>query len=85
MADVVVDISGYEDVKLKSILAYESQFYSENNGDTSAAPETPISSPEFLEHLKGRDLAMGRPCGFAAGEGFEIRRPVGVNSLLDLL
>jgi hypothetical protein len=35
--------------------------------------------------VKGRDLAMGRPCGFAAGEGFEIRRPVGVNSLLDLL
>jgi len=85
MADVVVDISGYEDVKLKSILAYGTQFYSENNNDSKSSPETPISSPEFLEHLKGRDLSMGRPCGFAAGEGFEIRRPVGVNSLLDLL
>ena len=85
MADVVVDISGYQDVKMKAILAYETQFYSEKHDDVNGSPATPISSPEFLEHVKGRDLAMGRPCGFAAGEGFEIRRPVGVNSLLDLL
>lgn len=85
MADVVVDISGYEDVKMKAILAYGSQFYDQNNEGVSDAPETPISSPEFIEHVKGRDLSMGRPCGFSAGEGFEIRRPVGVNSLLDLL
>jgi len=28
---------------------------------------------------------MGRPCGFDAGEGFEIMRPIGAESLLDLL
>ena len=26
---------------------------------------------------------MGRPCGFDAGEGFEIMRPIGAKSLLD--
>jgi bacillithiol biosynthesis deacetylase BshB1 len=82
MADVVVDISGFQKVKMKAILAYSSQFFDANAVNQ---PETPISSPEFLEHLKGRDSSMGRSCGFEAGEGFEIRRPVGVNSLLDLL
>ncbi|PCJ80155.1 MAG: bacillithiol biosynthesis deacetylase BshB1 [Bacteroidetes bacterium] len=81
MADIVVDISGFEDVKMKSVLAYKTQFFDPN----SDAPETPISSPEFLDHITGRNRSMGRDCGFKAGEGFEVRRPVGVNSLLDLL
>ena len=79
--DVVVDISGFEDIKMKSILAYGSQFFDKN----SSEPETPISSPEFMEHIKGRHSSMGRPCGFTSGEGFEVTRPVGVSSLSDLL
>ena len=79
--DVVVDISGFEDIKMKSILAYGSQFFDKN----SSEPETPISSPEFMEHIKGRHSSMGRPCGFISGEGFEVTRPVGVSSLSDLL
>lgn len=79
-ADLVVDITGYSDVKMKSILAYSSQFFDPE----STEPKTPISTPEFLDHIKGRELKMGRPCGFEAGEGFEIMRPVGVESLLDL-
>ena len=78
---MVVDISGFEDIKMKSILAYGSQFFDKN----SSEPETPISSPEFMEHIKGRHSSMGRPCGFISGEGFEVTRPVGVSSLSDLL
>ena len=81
IADVVIDTSDFVKTKMKAILAYSSQFYDPN----SEEPDTPISTPAFLEHVKGRDLAMGRPCGFDAGEGFEIMRPVGANSLLDLL
>ena len=65
---------------MKAIMAFSSQFFDPN----SSEPSTPISTPEFLDHVKGRDLDMGRPCGFAAGEGFEIMRPIGVDSLLDL-
>ena len=79
--DVVVDTSDYVEVKMKAIMAFSSQFFDPSSDE----PETPISTPAFLEHVKGRDLAMGRPCGFEAGEGFEIMRPVGVNSLLDLI
>ncbi|MAO46756.1 MAG: bacillithiol biosynthesis deacetylase BshB1 [Crocinitomicaceae bacterium] len=81
IADVVIDTSDFVETKMKAILAYKSQFYDPN----SEEPDTPISTQAFLDHVKGRDLAMGRPCGFDAGEGFEIMRPVGVNSLLDLL
>ena len=81
IADVVIDTSDFVKTKMKAILAYSSQFYDPN----SEEPDTPISTQAFLDHVKGRDLAMGRPCGFDAGEGFEIMRPVGVNSLLDLL
>ena len=79
--DLVVDISGFEDIKMRSILAYGSQFFDPN----STQPETPISSPEFIELINGSHLSMGRPCGFTSGEGFEVTRPVGVNSLTDLL
>ena len=79
--DVVVDTSEFVEVKMKAIMAFSSQFFD----PTSEEPDTPISTPEFLNHVKGRDLAMGRPCGFEAGEGFEIMRPVGINSLLDLI
>ena len=78
--DLVVDITGYEKQKMNAIQAYRSQFFDPN----STEPETPISTPEFLDRLVGRDSAMGRPCGFKAGEGFEILRPIGADSLLDL-
>ena len=78
--DLVVDISGFEDIKMKAILAYGSQFFDKD----SSEPETPISSAEFLELIKGGHLSMGRPCGFASGEGFEVTRPVGISSLSDL-
>lgn len=79
--DVVIDTSEFVDVKMKAIMAFSSQFFDPE----SSEPSTPISTPEFLEHVRGRDLAMGRPCGFDAGEGFEIMRPIGAESLLDLL
>lgn len=78
--DVVMDITGFVDVKMAAIHAYKSQFHDPH----SEQPETPISSPEFLDHVKGRATSMGRPVGFKAGEGFESSRPLGVASLLDL-
>ncbi|MDA0728468.1 MAG: bacillithiol biosynthesis deacetylase BshB1 [Bacteroidetes bacterium] len=78
--DFVVDIAGFVNVKMEAILAYKSQFHD----PLSEQPETPISSPEFLEHVKGRATSMGRPVGFKAGEGFESARPLGVDSVLDL-
>lgn len=49
--DFVVDITGFTEKKIESILAYGSQFYDAN----SKEPATPITSKNFLESLNYRD------------------------------
>lgn len=78
--DLVVDITAHYETKMKSILAYKTQFYNpEDKG-----PTTPISSPEFLEYLKGRAANFGRIIDARYGEGFTVERSIGVNSFFDL-
>jgi bacillithiol biosynthesis deacetylase BshB1 len=79
--DFVVDISGFMDVKMESILAYSSQFYDPN----SSEPESPISSKNFLDSVKYRAQDLGRIIGVAHGEGFTVERYLAVNSLSDLI
>lgn len=78
--DLVVDITGFEEVKERAILAYASQF----NRAPGDGPSTAISEPGFLDHIRGRQVGMGRSAGFTAGEGFETERPVGVQDLFHL-
>ena len=79
--DFVVDITGHEEVKMRAVMAYTTQFH---RPEESGAPATPISSPEFLEHLRGRMRTIGRPAGFAYAEGFESSRLIGVTDLFAL-
>jgi len=78
--DFVVDISGVFDRKMEAINAYGSQFFNPKSGE----PETPISSPEFIEHIKGRAIAFGRLIGARYGEGFTVERAVGVKDITSL-
>jgi bacillithiol biosynthesis deacetylase BshB1 len=78
--DLIVDISDYMEDRLKSILAYGSQFY---NPD-SKEPQTAISSKEFLEILRSRALENGRLIGALYGEAFIVERPPGVDDLMKL-
>ena len=79
--DFVVDITGYSQIKVDAILAYDSQFY---NADTNE-PETPIATKNFLESLNYRSQDLGRLIGVDFAEGFTVERYVGVNSLGDLI
>jgi N-acetylglucosamine malate deacetylase 1 len=79
--DFVVDISGFLDIKMKSILAYSSQFYDPN----SKEPQTPIATKNFLESIDYRTKDFGRLIGTEAAEGFTVERYVAVNSLGDLI
>lgn len=81
--DFVVDIAGFERVKERAILAFKSQFHNAEKPNDEE-PATPISSPEFLETVKGRSLAMGRLAGLHLGEGFEGQRPPAVDDLRSL-
>jgi bacillithiol biosynthesis deacetylase BshB1 len=79
--DFVVDITGFTDKKIDSILAYRSQFYDPN----SKEPESPISSKNFLESLNYRSRDLGRLTGVEHAEGFTVERYLAVNSLGDLI
>lgn len=79
--DFVVDITGFTDKKIESILAYRSQFYDPN----STEPESPITSKNFFESLNYRSRDLGRLVGLDYAEGFTVERCLAVNSLADLL
>lgn len=78
--DFVVDVSGFIEKKLESVLAYKTQFYDAK----SKEPETPISSKNFIDSIKYRARDIGRLVGVEYGEGFNVERYPTVNSLFDL-
>lgn len=79
--DFVVDITGFTDKKIESIVAYRSQFYDAN----SKEPESPITSKNFFESLNYRSQDLGRLVGVDHAEGFTVERYLAVNSLADLM
>ena len=79
--DFVVDISGYMDKKMESVLAYKSQFYTEDDN----GPKTPISSSNFLESISYRSRDLGRLINKDYAEGFTVERYVAVDSIFDLI
>jgi bacillithiol biosynthesis deacetylase BshB1 len=79
--DFVVDITGFTDKKIESIVAYRSQFYDANSNE----PESPITSKNFFESLNYRSQDLGRLVGVDHAEGFTVERYLAVNSLGDLI
>jgi len=79
--DFVVDVSGFIEKKVKSILAYSSQFYDPK----SVEPETPISNKNFIDSVKYRARDLGRYINTEHAEGFNVERYAAVNSLDDLI
>lgn len=78
--DVIVDVSAFWDVKMKAVLAYKSQFYD----PASNEPATFISSPNFLKMIEARGVEFGQIIGVPYGEGYTVRKAVGVNTLFDI-
>lgn len=78
--DFVVDVTGFMDLKMQSVLAYGSQFFDPNSDE----PETPITSKNFLDSIKYRAQDLGRLVNVEFAEGFTVERYLTVNSLSDL-
>ncbi len=78
--DFSVDITGFMEQKMASILAHTSQFFDAN----SQEPETLISSKGFLEGIEARSREWGRAMYVTHAEGFLVERRPGVNLLTDL-
>jgi bacillithiol biosynthesis deacetylase BshB1 len=79
--DVVIDVSEFWKLRMNALMAYSSQFYDPN----STEPKTPISGPDFLNHIEARAVQFGRFIHVAKGEGLRKVRPIGVNNLNDLI
>jgi bacillithiol biosynthesis deacetylase BshB1 len=78
--DIVVDVTGFMDKKMESVLAYKTQFFDPN----SEEPETPISSKNFTDSISYRARNLGRLVGTEFAEGYTVERYPAVNSLFDL-
>ncbi len=77
----VVDTSNEIDQKIEAIKAFSSQFHDPN----SKEPETVLTAPHFIEHIKNRDSEMGYAIGAKYAEGFLSQRKIfGVNNLFDI-
>jgi len=77
----VVDISEFEDDKMRAIKAYGSQFFNAQ----SSEPTTRISKKGFLEEIEVRMGYFGSLIGVAAGEPFFVREALNVEDPLALL
>ena len=80
LPDLIVDISGFWDKKMEAVRAYKSQFYD----PSSKEPESYVSNPNFLRMIEARAIEFGHAIGVSYGEGFTVRRPMGVKNLLDV-
>ena len=78
--DIAVDITGFMDKKMESVLAYKTQFFDPNSNE----PETPISSKNFTDSIKYRARNLGRLVSAEFAEGFTVERYPAVDSLFDL-
>jgi bacillithiol biosynthesis deacetylase BshB1 len=79
--DFVVDVTGFIDVKVQSLMAYKSQFYDPNSNE----PVTPIATKNFKDSILYRAQDLGRLINAEYAEGFTVERYLAVNSLADLI
>jgi len=79
--DFVIDVTAFIEQKRALITCFKSQFYNPQ----STEPETPISSPFFLQSIESKMALYGRALGVAYAEGFITRRYPGVNTFSDLI
>jgi bacillithiol biosynthesis deacetylase BshB1 len=79
--DLIVDVSDFWEKKMEAIRAFKTQFFDPN----SKEPDTYISSPAFMKLVEARGHEYGHAIGVKYGEGYNVRRLVGVKSLTDLI
>lgn len=79
--DFVVDVSGFMDKKVASLMEYKSQFYDPNSNE----PATPIATKNFKDSILYRAQDLGRLINSEYAEGFTVERYLAVNSLDDLI
>lgn len=78
--DFVVDVTEFVDKKMEAIAAYSSQFFKESDDE----PDTPLTTKNFMDYIKGRMINLGRDAGYDYAEGFTTERVIGVDDITQL-
>ncbi len=79
--DFVIDVTGFMDKKIASVMAYSSQFYDPKSDE----PETPITSKNFTDSIEYRAKDLGRLIGVDYAEGFTSERYVAIENFSKLI
>ena len=79
--DFVIDVTGFMDKKIASVMAYSSQFYDPKSDE----PETPITSKNFTDSIEYRARDLGRLIGGDYAEGFTSERYVAIENFSKLI
>lgn len=79
--DFVIDISAHQEKKMEAILCYNTQFHNPSLNE----PNTYISSPQFLEGIKGRAMLLGKRIGVTYAEGFLSTKIIGLQNFDSLI
>ncbi|MDI9338072.1 MAG: bacillithiol biosynthesis deacetylase BshB1 [Alphaproteobacteria bacterium] len=77
----IVDITGFNEQKLKSIYAYKSQFSSQH----FKGVETYISKPNFIKNIENRAQLLGKRIGVEHAEGFTCQKSLGLNNFDNII
>ncbi len=81
LPDLILDITGFEELRLESVLAHKSQVYD----PSSAEPKTVVSSKAFLDSVHFRSANWGRLIGVPYAEAFQAERTPGIRDFRDLI
>lgn len=79
--DLLIDISEVFEIRMKSIEAYTTQFFSAQSPSEPDAPQTYISTPDFLDSVIARARIFGKRIGVKYAEGFISEKSIGIRSL----
>jgi bacillithiol biosynthesis deacetylase BshB1 len=71
----IVDIYDSHEQKMKAVMAYKSQFFSQDRAEPGNE-ETSIGRPEFLDRIETRDRFSGAKIGVKYGEPFLVREAI---------
>lgn len=81
--DLLIDISGVFEQRMKAVQAYTTQFH--NTNPNNGEPQTYISTPDFLESVIARARMFGKRIGVKYAEGFISEKKIGIKSLTALI
>lgn len=77
--DILVDVTDFIELKMKSVEAYTTQFHTDESD--SKGPQTYISTPDFKESVLARMRMMGKRIGVKYAEAFVSNKHIGIESL----